>query len=175
MKRLALIMLLIPGIAFAGSPLDTLSSLSHGLEAVRDLADDDLGAIPNGWPCPGHIASGYGFRMHPIFHRWAFHGGVDIANRRGTPIRATGGGVILFAERGFHRGYTGYGNVVVVKHSDHVVSLYGHLDEIKVAAGDSVGRGDIIGSLGNTGRSTGPHLHYEVRVDGVSVDPEDWM
>jgi murein DD-endopeptidase MepM/ murein hydrolase activator NlpD len=172
------ITLLFPSLVFAQdltSSLEALDALSDGLETSRELLDSDLEACPDGWPCEGYVTSGFGYRVHPLLHRWIHHNGIDIANKKGTPIHVTGDGVVVFAYRGWHRGYTGYGLIVVVRHSDSVYTLYGHLDSISVRVGDELKRGDEIGTMGSTGRSTGPHLHYEIRVDGIPVDPGGWM
>ena len=182
MKRLVLIvaLLFLPVMAWAQddilASLRSLDEASQALEASREILErNDLSNIPTGRPCEGKLVSPFGYRADPFTGRIKHHNGVDITNKTGTPIMATGGGTVVFAGRGWHRGYTGYGRVVVIAHSDRVVTLYGHLSEIRVTVGDHVSRGSVIGLMGSTGRSTGSHLHYEIRVSGRPVDPEEWM
>ncbi len=119
------------------------------------------------WPARGAITSGFGPRRHPIFRVVRMHNGVDIAAPWGTPVRAAAPGTVLFA--GW---FGGYGKLVVLDHGG-VTTLYGHLSSIEVAAGQKVRAGQVIGRVGSTGYSTGPHLHFEIRVDGRPVDPLD--
>jgi murein DD-endopeptidase MepM/ murein hydrolase activator NlpD len=117
-------------------------------------------------PLRGPFTSRFGLRTHPLFGRRHFHTGVDIAAPRGTPVRAAMDGTVLYA--GW---YGGYGKLVVVDHGQGLSTLYGHLSVISVNAGSRVTRGQVIGRVGSTGYSTGPHLHYEVRRNGRPVDP----
>jgi murein DD-endopeptidase MepM/ murein hydrolase activator NlpD len=119
------------------------------------------------WPLRGAVTSRFGFRRHPIFRAHLFHQGVDIAAAHGTPVRAAGDGTVLFA--GW---YGGYGKLIVLDHGDGLSTLYGHLSTILVAPGAQVARGQIIGRVGSTGYSTGPHLHFEIRRNGQPVDPQ---
>jgi murein DD-endopeptidase MepM/ murein hydrolase activator NlpD len=119
------------------------------------------------WPLRGAVTSRFGFRRHPIFRARLFHQGVDIAAPQGAPVRAAGDGTVLFA--GW---YGGYGKLVILDHGDGLSTLYGHLSAILVSPGASVTRGQIIGRVGSTGYSTGPHLHFEIRRHGRPVDPE---
>ena len=112
------------------------------------------------------ITSTYGMRNHPIFHVRRHHNGVDLCAPIGTPIRAISGGQVIFADP-----YAGYGNLIVVRHPSGVTSHYGHLLKIKVTPGTKVKAGQIIGLLGSTGSSTGPHLHLEIRNGGQALDP----
>ncbi len=132
------------------------------------LLYDAVSRLPLMRPMPaGHrITSPFGSRPDPFFHRYAMHTGTDFRARAGTPVPATAPGVVTVAA------YTGgYGNMVEVDHGNGIVTRYGHMAEISVAVGDKLRKGDIVGRVGSTGRSTGPHLHYEVRVDGEPVDP----
>ncbi len=113
------------------------------------------------------LASGYGMRMHPVYKTTRMHHGVDFTAPTGTPIYATGNGVIQRAERNRH----GYGLMVEIDHGYGYSTLYAHMDEIKVRAGQQVKRGEVIGTVGNTGTSTAPHLHYEVHRNGRTVNP----
>jgi len=118
------------------------------------------------WPVQGKVTSGYGWRIHPITGELEFHSGVDIAAPSGTPIRPTAGGTVTLAGH-----YGGYGLCVVIDHGGGLQTLYGHCSEILVYKGEHVEAGQVIARVGSTGTSTGPHLHYEVRKDGVCVDP----
>lgn len=111
-------------------------------------------------------SSGYGWRDDPFRRRRKFHSGADYASKSGTPVAAAGSGVVLFAGR-----RSGYGNTVLVDHGGGIATLYGHLRRIEVQTNAKISAGDRIGQVGRTGRATGPHLHFEVRVDGRPVDP----
>jgi len=126
------------------------------------------------WPLPksepGRISSGYGTRHDPMHGGERHHGGLDIAAPRGTPVLAMAEGVVVRA------GSSGaYGNLVELRHSSGAVTRYAHQDRLDVRVGDSVQAGQQLGTVGSTGRSTGNHLHLEVRVEGHSVDPMDFL
>ncbi|MEP6739562.1 MAG: M23 family metallopeptidase [Caldimonas sp.] len=112
------------------------------------------------------MTSGFAMRVNPILNTWKQHNGVDYAAPSGTPVRTIGDGVVEFA--GWQNGY---GNVIHIKHSNDRATVYAHLSRIDVAKGDKVAQGDTIGAVGMTGWATGPHLHFEVKVDGVQQDP----
>ncbi len=118
------------------------------------------------WPARGALVSGFGMRTHPLFRIRKMHTGVDIAAPWGSPVFAVAPGTVLYA--GW---FGGYGKVVVVDHGGGMSTLYGHLSTISVAAGEQVRAGAVVGRVGSTGFSTGPHLHFEVRVDGRPVNP----
>jgi hypothetical protein len=118
------------------------------------------------FPIPDHTTSGYGWRDDPINHRDQFHAGADIHASRGTPVHSAGDGQVIFAGR-----QHGYGNIIYVDHGNGVVTRYAHLSKILVAKGDVVLAAQEIGKVGATGRVTGPHLHFEVRIDGLPVSP----
>lgn len=115
---------------------------------------------------PVWFTSGYGYRNDPFSGRRTAHHGIDLAGRVGIDIHATGAGTVKFAKKN-----GGYGNEVVVDHGFGYTSTYAHLDEIKVKKGQKLKRGEVVGTLGSTGRSTGPHLHYEIRKDRKPVNP----
>ena len=116
-----------------------------------------------------YMASGYGWRIDPIYHSRRFHAGMDFTAPIGTNIFATGNGVVVGA--GWEQGY---GNCVQINHGYGYVTLYGHMSAIKVRNGQKVKRGDIIGLIGSTGKSTGPHLHYEVHYKGTITNPQNY-
>jgi murein DD-endopeptidase MepM/ murein hydrolase activator NlpD len=128
---------------------------------------DDASGVPDfRLPVQSPISSGYGLRSDPFTHKPRMHRGVDIAAPEGTEVEAVLGGEVVAA--GFEQGY---GNTVVVRHSDGLQTRYAHLGKIAVRNGDAIGTHQVLGSVGSTGRSTGPHLHFEVIRDGRPVDP----
>ncbi|MFQ3675875.1 MAG: LysM peptidoglycan-binding domain-containing M23 family metallopeptidase [Endomicrobiia bacterium] len=112
------------------------------------------------------ITSGFGQRMHPIFGMLKFHEGIDLKQKYGTPVRAACDGKVIFS------GWAeGYGKLVILKHHKGYTTYYGHLSKIRVKVGNYVFKGQIIGNVGSTGWTTGPHLHFEVRKNGIPIDP----
>ena len=130
-------------------------------------------AIPSARPIRTNVnfTSGFGLRSDPFRGRAAMHGGIDLAGPVGTPIYATADGLVAKAE--WNNG--GYGNLVEINHGQGILTRYGHMSRIAATAGQRVRRGDLIGYMGSTGRSTGSHLHYEVRIDGRAVNPIPFM
>ncbi|HVM14572.1 MAG TPA: peptidoglycan DD-metalloendopeptidase family protein [Egibacteraceae bacterium] len=121
------------------------------------------------WPTDGALTSGFGYRTHPIFKTRRMHAGIDIPAPTGQPIFAAADGVVSSAGvRG------GYGNVVVIDHGEGLSTVYAHQSRMTVSTGEDVDAGDVIGHVGSTGWSTGPHLHFEVRLGGTPVDPMEW-
>jgi murein DD-endopeptidase MepM/ murein hydrolase activator NlpD len=128
-------------------------------------------SIPSLMPVAGaKLTSGYGMRNHPVLGGRRQHQGIDLAQPTGTPIRATADGVVGRADW-----FSSYGLFVSLEHGGSIETRYGHMSRLNVAAGQAVKKGDIIGYVGSTGRSTGPHLHYEVRIAGVAVNPLPYM
>ncbi|NJN61201.1 MAG: peptidoglycan DD-metalloendopeptidase family protein [Coleofasciculaceae cyanobacterium RL_1_1] len=130
-------------------------------------------AIPNRKPMgdSSEMTSTFGKRSNPFgFGGREFHNGLDFVDEYGAPIIATAPGTVV--EAGYNGGY---GNQIAIQHEYGYQTLYAHLSEIRVEVGDSIKRGDVIGALGNTGRSTGPHLHYEVRLDGQPINPQNFL
>ena len=128
-------------------------------------------SIPSRMPVEGvRLSSDYGMRTHPVLGGRRGHKGVDLAGPVGTPILATADGMISKAEW-----FSSYGLYVSIEHGGDLQTRYGHMSRLNVAAGQAVRKGDVIGFIGSTGRSTGPHLHYEVRVAGQAVNPIPYM
>lgn len=144
----------------------SLGDLVKALESKRHR----LASSPSIWPTKGWLTSRYGYRTSPFTGRQQFHAGLDIAGARGTDVVATARGKVVFSGK---RGPLG--NSLVLDHGYGVRTQYGHVDEVFVKRGESVERGDKIASLGNTGRSTGPHLHYVVEVNGKTRNPLDYI
>ena len=117
------------------------------------------------------ITSGFGMRMHPILKVRKQHKGIDFRAATGTPVYATSEGIVEKAKVQTE----GYGQHIVIRHDEHYQSVYAQLSEMYVEAGQQVERGDLIGAVGSSGASTAPHLHYEVKKDGVHVDPEKYL
>ena len=123
-------------------------------------------------PASGTRTSDYGYREHPITKKKSsFHKGIDIAAPRGTPVKATAPGVVK--KSGYYN--NGYGNLVVIQHADNIISYYGHLEKRYSKKGDRVKQGDVIGTVGATGRATGPHLHFEIRKGDKTIDPDTFL
>lgn len=146
---------------------------SRSFDDVVDMCknhDEMLGCIPAIQPVSNkdllRTASGYGPRIDPIYKTLKFHHGMDFSAPIGTDIYATGDGTVV--KVGWQ---TGYGNAIVIDHGYGYMTLYGHLEKFKTRVGKKVVRGEVIGEVGNTGKSTGPHLHYEVHVKGKAVNP----
>ncbi len=137
-----------------------LESLRHGNQPQGQLA----------WPTQGVLISGFGNRHSPIFGTTMFHSGIDIANDTGTPVIAAASGQVIEAS---HMG--GYGNSIMVYHGGGMATFYAHLSSFAAAAGQQVKTGQIIGYIGTTGWTTGPHLHFEVRVNGVAQNPLNFL
>jgi len=130
-----------------------------------------VSSIPSRLPVEGaRFSSLFGSRVHPVTGRRKNHHGIDMAAPSGTPIFATADGRVEMA-----KWYGGYGNYVQIEHGGDVETRYGHMSRMNVSAGQPVKKGDLIGWVGSTGRSTGPHLHYEVRIAGAPVDPEPYL
>lgn len=123
-----------------------------------------------GWPVSGEITSQYGYRTHPIWGTTIYHSGIDIGVDEGTPVHAADGGTVAWS------GWMGgYGYAVVIDHGNGMSTLYGHNSELAVSEGKDVGKGQVIAYAGSTGNSTGPHVHFEVRISGDPVDPMGYL
>ena len=156
------------------SLLEARASLLGGrLDAVGDAFRDRrllLRSTPMIWPVRGVINSGFGFRRDPITGQRAHHAGLDISADRGVPVRATADGIVVRAER-----MGNLGRAVYILHRFGYETRYGHLAEILVEEGREVRRGDVVGRVGNSGRTTGYHLHYEVRLEGDARNPFEYL
>jgi murein DD-endopeptidase MepM/ murein hydrolase activator NlpD len=126
--------------------------------------------MPSLWPVIGPITCAFGERMDPFSGEGAFHTGVDIGAQYGDPVHATADGVVINAEE-----HVGYGRLVVIDHGFGVTSWYGHLSSLNVTVGQQINRGEVIGFVGVSGRTTGPHVHYEVRINGAPVNPMRYL
>ena len=141
---------------------DRLDSVRNGVERRQALAS----ATPSIWPVAGWLSSSYGSRTDPFTGSNDFHPGLDISAPAGQPVLATADGVVSSAS---HSG--SYGNLVVIDHGFGITTRYGHLSRFGVSAGQHVSRGDVVGFVGSTGRSTSPHLHYEIWMNGQLTNP----
>ena len=166
-----------PGIPGPDGDLETLNlraaSLASDLASIDDELDERLrwiSATPAIAPVRGILTSSYGYRRDPLNGQRAFHDGIDISTAPGRPVIASADGIVLRAGRA-----SGLGNAVYLTHGYGITTRYGHLSKITVQPGASVRRGDVIGHVGNTGRTTGYHLHYEVLRDGRSVNPRAYI
>ena len=145
----------------------SFEEVHHKLTVNAEL----LGHTPTLRPITGgYISSGFGIRRDPFTKRVEAHAGVDICQQRGTPVEASAEGQVIYAGH-----YYSYGKFVVIDHGYGYTTAYGHLNAFNVRQGQYVSKGQIIGEVGSTGRSTAPHLHYEVRVNGRPVDPTDYF
>lgn len=142
--------------------------------ARKNSVEVSEGAIisSGSWPVPGktRISSPYGYRIHPILNTKKLHSGTDIPAPIGTPAVAIDNGTVIFSGV-----QSGYGNTLMIKHNDGKVTLYAHNDELLVSVGERVQKGQVVTKIGSTGRSTGPHLHFEVRINGKTTDPMKYI
>lgn len=149
------------------------ASVGIGMGEMHDVSTRDwmrLAAAPTLWPVQGRITGSFGERIDPFSGEGAFHRGVDISSDIGTRIIAPADGVVQFCEV-----MNGYGRTVMIDHGNGISTLYGHLSGFAVSQGQQVHRGDTLGYVGQSGRSTGPHLHYEVRIFNTPVNPHKYL
>jgi murein DD-endopeptidase MepM/ murein hydrolase activator NlpD len=144
----------------------TVALASGGLRLLPGPQMSSLGIVPSLWPVVGEITGHFGERLDPFSGEGAFHAGMDIASHYGDDVRATADGVVVVMDR-----RAGYGRLVIIDHGFGVSTWYGHMSNFNTQIGTHVKRGDIIGYEGASGRSTGPHLHYEVRIYNTPVNP----
>ena len=154
--------------AAAAAAAAATAAQSSGGQGTSDNWVQGTGQL--GWPVSGEITSPYGYRVHPIWGTTIYHSGIDIGVDEGTPVHAADGGVVVWS------GWMGgYGYAVVIDHGNGLSTLYGHNSELAVDEGQSVAKGQVISYAGSTGNSTGPHVHFEVRVNGDPVDPMGYL
>ena len=147
----------------------------RAIEGGQTLASAQVGthtvSIPSRVPLDGfHMSSDFGMRTHPVLGGYRMHKGIDLRSPVGSPVYAPADGIVGRADW-----FGSYGLYIQIEHGGALETRYGHLSRLNVAAGQMVHKGDLIGFVGTTGRSTGPHLHYEVRVEGVAVNPVPYM
>lgn len=146
-----------------------IRELKQSLQELAELALKEkrrLDFTPSVMPIQGYITSHFGWRISPFTGSRHLHRGLDIVNKIGTPVAASASGRILFADKEEF-----WGKAVFIVHRDGIVTKYGHLSEISVKPGQMVERGDKVGEVGMSGRTTGPHLHYQIEINGKAVDP----
>jgi murein DD-endopeptidase MepM/ murein hydrolase activator NlpD len=143
---------------------------SSGLRLIPGTAFADSSYTPSMWPVLGHITDGFGERLDPFSGEGAFHTGVDVASDYGAPVHATADGIVTIAQD-----HAGYGRLVVVDHGFGITTWYAHLSSISAVSGTRIKRGEVVGYTGISGRSTGPHVHYEVRMNNAPINPWRYM
>ena len=148
----------------------TTSPADASLRLMPSMGLGELTFSPTLWPVIGPITGSFGQRMDPFSGEGAFHSGVDISAEYGTGVRAAADGVVVVADE-----HAGYGRLVVVDHGFGVTTWYGHLSSFTIPTGIHVKRGDVIGYVGVSGRTTGPHVHYEVRINDAPVNPMRYL
>jgi murein DD-endopeptidase MepM/ murein hydrolase activator NlpD len=147
---------------------DSIAAFLHGRQRGQSVIQGRGGYLK--WPISGTISSGYGWRMHPIYHKRSFHTGIDIAAHTGSTVRAARGGTVLWT------GYRGaYGLIAIVDHGRSLATLYAHLSRVYVRPGEKIRALDSVGAIGCTGWCTGPHVHFEVRSQGSPQNPIRWL
>lgn len=143
---------------------------SGGLRLMPAFSFADSTYTPSMWPVLGHITDSFGERLDPFSGEGAFHTGVDVSSDYGAPVHATADGIVTIAEN-----HSGYGRLVVIDHGFGITTWYAHLSSFAAVAGARVKRGQVVGYTGISGRSTGPHVHYEVRVNNAPINPWRYM
>ncbi|MCK5848989.1 MAG: peptidoglycan DD-metalloendopeptidase family protein [Caldisericia bacterium] len=158
----------VSALSLAEAEIRRIASKEVDLERLKELQNKEMGTLI--WPIDGPVTSGFGMRMHPIFGVYRMHTGIDIDQNYGYPIKAVAEGIVTYS------GWlTGYGNCVMIMHDKEHTSLYAHMKTRYVKKGEKVQQGKVIGEVGSTGWSTGPHLHFEIRVNGDYVNPRDYL
>jgi hypothetical protein len=142
----------------------------RALDRLMARASKALATLPSRWPVRGAVNSEFGMRSSPWTSSREFHGGLDISAQHGTAVHAPAGGTVIFAGT-----QPEYGTCVIIDHGQDIKSLYGHLSKLAVQNGQKISRGTLVAYTGNTGRSSGPHLHYEIIVKGQSVNPRAYL
>lgn len=175
--------------AMSGNPVTTLSLVEKRTDELAGEAERREGSLrqvelrlidqeglldstPSIWPVRGWVTSTFGMRSDPFTGEMAMHRGIDVSNQIGTPVVAPASGLVAFVDG---KGSSAFGKEVVIDHGFGKRTRFAHLNEVRVKVGERVERRQVIGTLGNTGRSTGPHLHYEVEINGVVTDPDPFL
>ncbi len=159
--------------ALKRTALSGAASIGISLGLTRDSTTGDwlrASSAPNLWPVEGQVTGSFGERIDPFNGEGAFHSGIDISASIGSPVIAPADGLVTFADF-----QSGYGRAITIDHGHGITTRYGHLSNFAVTAGQYIQRGDTIGYVGLSGRSTGPHLHYEVRINDVPVNPYKYL
>ncbi len=159
--------------ALRSSALSGATMVAIGMNISHPVSMNDwirASAAPALWPVMGRVTSSFGERIDPFNGEGAFHTGVDISCDYGAPVIAPADAVVGYADF-----MNGYGRAIILEHGHGLSTLYGHLSSFAVVTGQEIHRGDIIGYIGDSGRSTGPHLHYEVRINNVPVNPYKYL
>jgi murein DD-endopeptidase MepM/ murein hydrolase activator NlpD len=156
------------GSALTGAAATRLQDQSRRLASLTDWTR--IADAPTLWPVEGRLTSSFGERVDPFNGEGAFHSGLDISAPYGTPVHAAADGVVSYADF-----MNGYGNLISIDHGHGVATRYGHLSACAINLGQHVHRGQVIGYVGTTGRVTSPHLHYEVRIQSVPVNPHKYL
>ena len=144
----------------------SFKEISHYLDKQSSI----LAATPSIWPVMGHITDSFGERLDPFNGEGAFHTGVDVASDYGAPVHSTADGIVTISEN-----HAGYGRLVVIDHGFGITTWYAHLSSFSAVPGARVKRGEVVGYTGISGRSTGPHVHYEVRMNNAPINPWRYM
>ena len=143
-----------------------VENLEESLASLQGELEHLIASIPSEWPTKGWLSSNFGVRNSPWTGKREYHSGLDIANRKGTPVHAPGAGVVQQAGNAGANGMQ-----IILNHGQGITTHYGHLSKIMVKKGEQVARRQTIGNIGSTGRSTNPHLHYEVQINGIPFNP----
>ena len=148
----------------------TTSSSSNGSSTTKNYSGNGKFL----WPVPSssYISSPWGYRIHPIYGTKKLHAGIDIAASSGSNIVAAESGTVILSSWGYNGGY---GNYIIVSHGNGYTTRYAHCSNLYVKVGETVSRGQVIAAVGSTGASTGPHCHFEVRINGESVNPVNYL
>src|SRR5271168_2804532 len=156
--------------SFLKSNASVIAMSASGLHLMPAMAFADSNYTPSIWPVMGHITDSFGERLDPFSGEGAFHTGVDVSSDYGAPVHVTADGIVTIAEN-----HSGYGRLVVLDHGFGITTWYAHLSSFSAVPGTRIKRGEVIGYTGISGRSTGPHVHYEVRVNNAPVNPWRYM
>ncbi len=150
--------------------LDSDEDLAKDLKTSETKLERIVNALPTSVPALGKVTSPFGMRMHPIKKVYKTHEGVDISSSKGDPIHASASGIVVYS------GYSsGYGKYVIIDHKNGYSTIYAHASELLVKSGDKVDKSQKIALVGSTGLSTGPHLHFEIRIDNIPVNPIEYV